>query len=93
MRYRTRTRTRTEIMTQILRIANGVGSTKTKLMYKAFLSYARMQHYLMVLTQNDLLSYDLASRTFKTTKKGLRFIEVYNQIDGIIKAAAEEQQL
>jgi predicted transcriptional regulator len=89
MTYRTRTRTRTEIMSQILRVANGVGATKTKLMYKAFLSYARMQDYLMVLTQNDLLGYDLDTRTFKTTKKGLRFIEVYNQMDGIIKAAEE----
>jgi predicted transcriptional regulator len=41
-----------------------------------------------MLTQNDLLSYDLDTRTFKTTEKGLRLIEVYNQMDGMVKAQA-----
>ena len=35
MTYRTRTRTRAETMSQILRVANGDGATKTKLMYQA----------------------------------------------------------
>jgi hypothetical protein len=45
-----------------------------------------MKDYLMVLTQNDLISYDLDTQTFKTTEKGLRFIEVYSQMAGMIKA-------
>ena len=80
-------RSRMEIVSKILEAAaNGTGTTKTKVMYQAFVSYGQLQDYLMVLTQNDLLSYDLNTRTFKTTKKGLRFIEVYNQMDGMIKA-------
>jgi predicted transcriptional regulator len=79
-------RSRTEIMSKILKDANGGGATQTKIMYSVFLSYNQLKEYLMVLTQNDLLSYDLNSRTFKTTEKGLRLIEVYNQIDGMIKA-------
>jgi predicted transcriptional regulator len=59
MTYGTRTRNRTKIMSQILRVANGVGATKTTLTNKAFLNYAQLQDYLMVLTQNDMLSYDL----------------------------------
>jgi predicted transcriptional regulator len=80
-------RNRTEIMSQILGLANGGGATKTKIMYQAFLSYGQMKEHLMVLTQNNLLSYDLDTRTFKTTEKGLRFLETYNQMDGMIKAA------
>jgi predicted transcriptional regulator len=87
MTYRTRTRTRTEIMSQILMIANGDGSTKTKIMYQAFLSYGQMKEHLRILTENDLLSYDLDAQTFKTTEKGLRFLEAYNQMNGMIKAA------
>ncbi len=75
-------------MGKILNYANGGGATKTKIMYSAFLSYSQMKGYLMVLTQNDLLSYDLNTRTFKTTEKGLRLIEVYNQMDGMIKTQA-----
>jgi predicted transcriptional regulator len=80
-------RNRTEIMSQILGLANGGGATKTKIMYQAFLSYGQMKEHLMVLTQNNLLSYDLDTRTFRTTEKGLRFLETYNQMDGMIKAA------
>jgi hypothetical protein len=59
----------------------------------AFLSYAQMKEYLMMLTKTDLLSYDLDTHTFKTTEKGLRFLDAYNQMDGMIKAppAASEQ--
>jgi predicted transcriptional regulator len=79
-------RSRTEIMSQILGIANGGGATKTKIMYQAFLSYAQMKEHLRVLTQNGLLSYDLDTHTFKTTEKGLGFLDTFNQMDGMIKA-------
>jgi predicted transcriptional regulator len=80
-------RSRMDIVSKILQVANG-GAAKTKIMYSAFLSYSQMKEYLMMLTQNDLLSYDLDTRTFKTTEKGLMLIEVYNQMDGMIKAQA-----
>jgi predicted transcriptional regulator len=85
-------RTRTEIMSQILKAANGGGVTKSKIMYQVFLSYQQLKEYLMVLTQNGLLSYDLDIRTFKTTEKGLRFLKAYNQMDGMIKAPRPQQQ-
>jgi predicted transcriptional regulator len=79
-------RSRTEIMGKILDDANGGGATRTKIMYSGFLSYSQMKRYLMVLTQNDLLSYDLNTRTFKTTEKGLRFLEAYNRMDDMMNA-------
>jgi predicted transcriptional regulator len=50
-----------------------------------------MKEYLTVLTENDLLRYDLDTQTFKTTEKGLRFLNTYNQMDGMIKTASEQQ--
>jgi predicted transcriptional regulator len=85
-------RSRTEIVIRILEVVNGSGSdgfTKYKIMYNAFLSYAQLKGYLTVLTDNDLLRYDLDSHTFKTTEKGRRFLETYNQMDELIK----EQQI
>lgn len=81
-------RSRTEIISQILHTANG-GITKTKLMYKVFLSHDQLKEYLAVLTQSDLLRFDFVSRTFMATEKGLRFLYLYNQIDQLMK---EEQQ-
>jgi predicted transcriptional regulator len=39
----------------------------------------------MLLIEDDLLSYDSIIRTFKTTEKGLTFLQSYNKIDQILK--------
>jgi predicted transcriptional regulator len=82
MRYRSRT----DIISQILETANGGDATKTKIIYKAFLSYSQMKEYLTILTEKDLLRYDQETHTFKTTEKGLRFLEIYNQMGDVMKA-------
>jgi predicted transcriptional regulator len=86
-------RSRTEIVIRILEIVSGNGSdgfTKYKIMYKAFLSYAQLKEYLTVITDNDLLSYDLDSHTFKTTEKGRKFLETYNKMDDLIKEKKQQ---
>ncbi|HEU4483799.1 MAG TPA: winged helix-turn-helix domain-containing protein, partial [Nitrososphaeraceae archaeon] len=62
-------RSRTEIVSMILEAANG-GATKTKIMYKAFLSYAQLREYLSVLIENALLEYLEGNQKYKTTEKG-----------------------
>ena len=79
-------RSRNHIISEILDAANGGNATKTKLMYKAYLSFGQIKEYLSVLTENDLLSYDAHTPTFKTTKKGLMFLKAYNQMHDMIKA-------
>ena len=54
------------------------------MMYQANLSYAQLKKYLMVLTERDLLRYDLDKQTFKTTEKGHKFLETYNQLDELM---------
>jgi predicted transcriptional regulator len=79
-------RSRTDIVGLILEAANG-GATKTKIMYKAFLSYAQLKEYLTVLLQNDLLEYDDETQLFRTTEKGLRLLQMYNQFDEMMSIA------
>ena len=81
MRYRSRT----DIISKILDTANGGGATKTKIMYHAFLSFAQVKVYARALTENNLLNYDAYTQTFKTTQKGLRFLDTYNQIKDAMK--------
>jgi predicted transcriptional regulator len=77
-------RSRTDIISKILDTANG-GATKTKIMYHAFLSFAQVKVYARALTENNLLNYDAYTQTFKTTEKGLRFLDTYNQINDVLK--------
>jgi predicted transcriptional regulator len=77
-------RSRTEIVAMILEAANG-GATKTKIMYKAFLSYAQLREYLSVLIENNLLEYLDGSQTYKTTEKGLNFLKMHNEIGELLQ--------
>ena len=79
-------RSRTDIVALILEAANG-GATKTKIMYKAFLSYAQLKQYLTVLLQNDLLEYREGKQNFRTTQKGLRLLQMRNQCDEMMSIA------
>ena len=75
-------RSRTDITAQILEAAIG-GVTKTKIMYRAYLSYAQLKEYLSVLVENELIHYVDGDKTYKTTDKGKNFLNLYNQIGEI----------
>jgi len=74
-------RSRTDIVGLILEAANGGGATKTRIMYKAFLSYAQLKEYLTVLLENGLIDYEEGAQFYRTTEKGIRFLQMYNQFD------------
>jgi predicted transcriptional regulator len=78
MKYRSR-RSRTDIVGSILEAANG-GATKTKIMYKAFLSYSQLKEYLRVLLQNGLLEYEEGRQDLRTTQQGLHLLQTCNNL-------------
>jgi predicted transcriptional regulator len=78
-------RGRTEIVVNILDAANG-GASKTKLMYKAFLSYGQLKEYLSLLIENNLIEYRDGSHKFKTTEKGLNYLKKHNEIGELLQA-------
>ena len=82
-----------DIMGEILDAANEKGGVgKSRIMYKAFLSYAQLKEYSRVLTENNLLNYDAYTQTFKTTEKGLRFLDTCNKMNSMTKALASSLQ-
>ena len=82
-------RSRTEIVAMILDAANG-GATKTKIMHKAFLSYAQLREYLSVLIENTLIEYVEGSQTYKTTEKGLNFLKMHNEIGELLSSTTQK---
>ena len=71
-------RTRIDIIVDILKAANSGNITRTKIMYRVFLSHNQLKEYLPILTERDLLSYNPDTRTYKTTEKGLMLLETYD---------------
>jgi predicted transcriptional regulator len=81
-------RSRTEIVAMILDSANG-GATKTKMMYKAFLSYHQLKEYLFMLIENDLIEYINGTQTFRTTEKGLNLLKIHNEMAEMLHITAK----
>ena len=83
-------RSRTEIVSNILDAANGGRATKTKIMYKAFLSYNQLKECLTILIENNLLEYIDGTQTFKTTEKGLNFLKMHNEIGELLQTNTKD---
>ncbi len=90
-------RSRNEIIAAILEVINrGRGpSTRTKIMYGAFLSYTQLGEYLTFLLNNDLISYHQKTKhtppSFTITEKGTHFLGIHNQINEMISSIQTNQ--
>ena len=73
-------RSKTDIVGLILEVANVEGATKTKIMYKAFLSSSQLKEYLEMLMENSLLEFEEERQFYRTTEKGIRFLQTYAQV-------------
>ena len=75
MRYRSRS----DIITMILDSARA-GASKSKILYKAYLSYAQLVEYLKFLQENDLLVCEKETQLYRTTERGLKFLSISNEL-------------
>ncbi|TLX83694.1 MAG: hypothetical protein E6L00_00155 [Thaumarchaeota archaeon] len=76
-------RSRTEIVAMILESARQ-GVTKTKIMYKAYLSYTQVKEYIAFLQDNELLAYEEGTQLYKISGKGHKFLQSYGALSELI---------
>jgi predicted transcriptional regulator len=81
-----RHRSRSEIISSILQATNGNNARITEIQFKTYLtSYSILKQYLTHLLQNDLVEFTESERKFKTTAKGMQVLQVYNEIDELVR--------
>jgi UDP-N-acetyl-D-mannosaminuronate dehydrogenase len=68
-----KTRNTDQTITSILCAAVD-GITKTKIMYKAFITYDQLNDYLSLLVEKGLIEYTEGERLYRTTPKGVDFL-------------------
>jgi predicted transcriptional regulator len=85
-------RSRTEISSTILD-ATRTGATKTKIMYKAYLSYTLVKEYIAFLQDNELVKYEKMTKQYKITEKGLKFLHSYDQILDLLSSKNKEKKI
>lgn len=73
-----------DIIAMVLRAAKE-GSTKTHIMYDAYLSYSQVREYIGFLTERELLRYDSASRHYSPTQRGEELLATYDGISDLIR--------
>jgi predicted transcriptional regulator len=85
-----RYRSRSDIVYQILVAARELdGVTKTRIMFKSYLSFAQLKEYLKLLLDSGLLEYMPESNTYRTTDKGVKMMEVYGKMNELVNEARE----
>jgi predicted transcriptional regulator len=78
-------RSRRETFAQILKSATDDRDTKTKIMYRCFLTYVRLNECLAILTENGLLEYDKAENKYKPTERGHHYLTLYDKLGNIVQ--------
>ena len=83
-------RDRLYIMAEVLEIAKN-GCLKTQIMYRANLSFAQLNDYLGFLLEVRLLeeTNENDKTVYRTTRKGVRFLQNYYKIRGLLRGKSE----
>ncbi len=69
-----------DIIADILQSAKS-GIKKTEIMFKADLNFIQLNRYLPLLLEKGLIVKNNEQRMYKTTKKGLDFLEKYKELN------------
>jgi predicted transcriptional regulator len=85
-------RSRTEIVATMLQSATD-GATKTKLMYKAYLSYSQLKEYLRYLEENELIKYEEGTQLYRVTPKGHQFLHIHEEINDLVTPSSAYAKL
>lgn len=76
-------RSRNEIVSMILDSVSS-GATKTKIMYKAYLSYTQLKEYLSYLEQGEIIKYEEGTQLYRITEKGRKLMHLYEEIGEMV---------
>jgi len=87
-------RDRLNILAEVLDITKE-GSLKTQIMYRANLSFAQLSEYLDLLVTMKLIGIIRGKQktVYKTTNKGLRYLQNYREIIQLLKNDNDDGKL
>ena len=81
----------TDLVARILETAQkSEGAARLRLSQGVYLPHLELDELLSRLTKNDLLTYDITSETYRTTRKGDAFLRAHSQMGEFIDLIEEE---
>jgi predicted transcriptional regulator len=79
-------RSNMEIIDRILRSIDS-GTTKTEMMYGAYVSFGQLREFLELLEKRQLVKHNEDSRLYWITERGIRFMNAYDMISEAMTSA------
>ena len=76
-------RQKDELARDILTVTNG-GTIISQIMFKAYLSHSQAKSYLGELIQKSLVEYDSLERKYRTTPKGLAYLQAMDSMSDML---------
>lgn len=70
-----------------------IGATRSKLMFEAYFSFAQINDYLIVLQENRIVSYDEITSLYKTTQKGIMYLQIHDALTGVFSPIKEKRNV
>jgi predicted transcriptional regulator len=58
-------------------------------MSDTYLSFYQIKEYLLLLLEKGLIDYQKGERTFKTTEKGMHFLNIHNNFKELTTVLSE----
>ena len=83
-------RNRIDIIESILDITNGNEVRQGEILCKANITYAKFKEYMPFLIQYGLIEYVRHEKTYKTTAKGLDFLNILNKMKSLLLSPLEQ---
>jgi len=68
------------------------GTSKTRIMYSALLSFDQLQKYLVFALDAKLLSLDNNNHTYSVTERGLQFLKHFEELQKMEKTIMEKRK-
>jgi predicted transcriptional regulator len=90
-------RQKDEMTRDILTVSNG-GAIISHIMFKAYTSHAQAKSYLGELIENGMIQYDVLDRKYRTTMKGIEYLQAMESISSILaintrRSVADEKSM
>ena len=87
MEYRSRSHIEAAILKATANTAknsNSIGSKYTEIMHKTAVPDVYLKAYVQLLQQKELIEYDSQKQVFRITEKGIRYLNLNNEITNLL---------
>ena len=87
MEYRSRTQIEVSILKATVNAARNnenSGSKHTEIMNKTAIPNVYLKSYIQILQQKGLIDYDTQRQVFRTTDKGIRYLNLNSEINNLL---------